>query len=509
MRVLPLAVAVVAILALGAIAGPLSGPILDEGVRVELVDVVQLPATSASLPRTRINGLALAPDGTGRVFVNDLRGPLYCWSGASVTLWLDLAVAFPSLSTAPGLATGFVSFAFHPDFATNGRFYTVHTEVAGATPPNLWPALPTAIAQHSVLSEFQASDPGAAVFSGTHRELMRVAAPHRFHNLGEIGFDPSQAPGDPEYGLLYVGAGDFGSVASGQPGQLQRLDTVLGTILRIDPLAGPFWRGGFFYDYGIPAGNPFASDADPATWGEIYAYGVRNAHRLVWDPAGEGTLFVTDVGEENLEEIDLVSPGRNFGWPLREGTFALDPSIDPGVVFALPPGDAGSVYPAAQYDHAEGRAIAGGVIARGAGVPALEGRFVTGDIVEGRLFYADVAALESADDGDPATLAPLHRLHLERAGEPATLQGVVDAALGSPGISRVDLRLARGPGGEVLVLTKQDGYVRRIATAPSAVPAMPLPLAVVVALCLVAVAAVARWRVPNPRFAVSARSQAK
>jgi hypothetical protein len=457
--------------------GTLDDPILDEGVRAEIVDVVQLPATSGGTPRTRINVLAEVPDGSGRLFVNDLRGPLYVVDGTTVTTYLDFAAIFPDLKTSPGLATGFVSFAFHPDFASNGLFYTVHTEDVGATAPNLVPALPTAISHHSILTEFTATDPSADVFSGTRRELMRIAAPRLFHNLGQVAFDPNLPPAHPDYGLLYIGAGDFGSVANGEPEQLQRLDTPLGAVMRIDPLGGPFVRGGTTYAYGIPAGNPYATDGDPDTLDEIFLHGVRNAHRLVWDTAGNGTLFVTDIGEANFEEVNVAHAGANYGWPVREGSCALDPDVDPGVVFPLPvPDDPGYTYPCAQYDHGDGRAIAGGVVVRGAGIVDLEGQLLVGDIVNGRIFYADVAEALANDDGDPETNAQVYELTLVRQGAPTTLLALVGDAIGDPGVSRTDLRLARGLSGEVYLTTKGDGFVRRLAAAPSAIPVLPAPL---------------------------------
>ena len=475
--------------------GGLTGPILP-GVEVEIVDVVELPATSASRPRARINGVQVSPDGSGRWFVNDLSGPLHLIDGATVSTYLDFAALFPALKTSPGLASGFVSFAFHPDFASNGIFYTVHSETVGATPANLGPALPVAIVQHSILTEFTAADPAANVFAGSRRELMRIAAPHHFHNLGELAFDPTKAPGHPERGLLYIGAGDFGSVAVGQPEQLQRLDTPFGAVLRIDPLGGPFVRDATTYFYGIPAGNPHAGDGDPDTFGEIFLHGVRNAHRLIFDPA-DATLLLADIGQGNVEEIWPGAAGANGGWPAREGSFALDPATDPETVFPLPPFDPvhGYRYPVAQYDHDEGVAIAGGVIVHGGGVPELEGQLVFGDIVNGRLFYADVAALAAADDGDPATTAPIRELRLRHGGEPTTLLAVASATLGHPSLPRADLRLARGPAGEVYVLTKQDGYVRRLASIARQVPALPgAALPALIALLLAAGITAARTR---------------
>jgi hypothetical protein len=452
-----LALGAAAVAAGAAQAGSLTGPIVDVGLRVEIEDVLQLPATAASPPLARVNLLREVPDGSGRLFVNDLRGPLYVLDGATLQTYLDLSVELP-LKTAPNIGTGFASFAFHPDFASNGLFYTVHTENVGAVPPNHEPALPALIDQHSIVTEWEAVDPAANLFAGTRRELIRVAAISTNHNIGEIAFDPTLPPTDPDYGLLHLGAGDYGSVALGQPAQLQRLDTLYGALLRIDPLGGPFLRDGTLYDYGIPPTNPLVGVA--GTLGEIYAFGFRNAHRLAWD--ADGTLLVSDIGQGNVEEVNVVAGGGNHGWPEREGTFAIDVETDPEVVFALPPSDPVPYgYPVAQYDHDEGVAIAGGFVYRGAAIPELVGRFVFGDIRSGRLLYADMDALLAADDGDPATTAPVYELGLLQGGVATTLLAVVQSE--APGVQRADLRFGVDAASELYVTTKQDGFVRRLA----------------------------------------------
>jgi glucose/arabinose dehydrogenase len=446
--------------------------VLDEGVRALLVDVVQLPASAGSPPLARINLLREAPDGSGRLFVNDLRGPLHVIDGGSVSTYFDLSSVFSgSFKDSPGLATGFVSFAFHPEFAQNGLLYTVHTEFLGATPANLEPAVPSAYVHHAVLTEFTAADPSASVFSGTRRELMRVAAVHHFHNLGEIAFHPNAQPGDTDYGLLYIGSGDFGSVATGQPEQLQRLDTPYGAVLRIDPLGGPFLRGGIPYDYGIPASNPFV-DNDSSTLDEILLYGVRNAHRLIWGPDPFRRLYLADVGQGNVEELNRAAPGANYGWPLREGTFALDVASDPETVLPLPANDSGFTYPLAQYDHEEGLAIAGGVVPQSAVPTPLSGTLVFGDIASGRLFYAALADLLAVGP-PPAERAPVYELGLIHEGQGTTLLQVVRDALGQPGLGRTDLRLGQDLSGRVYVTTKQDGWVRQLVPLPDPVPAAP------------------------------------
>jgi len=248
--------------------------------------------------------------------------------------------------------------------------------------------------------------------------------------------------------------------------QLQRLDTPLGTLLRIDPLGGPFMRGGPAFNYGIPTTNPFANDPDRTVLGEIYAYGFRNAHRIHWDVGGEDVgPYVSDIGRSHIEEVNRLVSGGNYGWPVREGTYEIDVEADPDVVFERSE-DGPYEYPVAQYDHDEGSAIAGGVVFRGDPTSPLEGKFVFGDIVNGRIFYADTADLLAADDGDPDTTAQIHEVSLIHEGQAATLREIVADALGEPAVGRVDLRLGMDSGGQIYLTTKQDGFIRSFTPVP-------------------------------------------
>jgi hypothetical protein len=468
LRFLSFALLASLIMSMTAAAGTLSGPVLDEGATVELVDVVQLPATGGSPPLARIGHIREAPDASGRLFANDLNGPLQLIDGSTVSTYMDLRILAPKLMT-NSLQWGFVGFAFHPDFASNGLLYTAHTESIGIATPNLEPPVSVPIIAHSVLTEWQATDPAADVFSGNSRELMRVAAPHRFHNFGEIGFDPGLTPADPEYGLLYIATGDFGSVLSGHPEQLQRLDSVYGCLLRIDPLGGPFLRNAISYPYGIPPTNPYADDGDDNTLGEIFVHGLRNPQNFHFDRGGAGTLFVTDIGQANFEEVNIVHPGANFGWPEREGNMALDVTVNSETVFALPAGDdsLGFSYPVAQYDHDEGFAIAGGLAVRSPVPSLLRDKFIFGDIVNGRLFYSDIDAMILDDDADPSTIAQVYELQLLRNGVETTLLDEIRAALGNNNISRTDLRFSADASGRLFVTTKQDAYIRELIPVPS------------------------------------------
>jgi hypothetical protein len=450
-----------------ALSETLTGAILDEGTEAIVEDFVQLPASASSSPLARVNAIKEAPDGTGRLFANDMRGTLYVIVDGVASSYMHLPDHVSNFRSSPGRIPGFTSFAFHPEFAINGRFYTVHSEDVGSTPANLGPAIPVQIDLDSIVSEWIATDPSSNSWSGSSRELIRVAAPHHFHNLGEVAFNPTAAPADDDYGLLYICGGDYGSVFEGKEGQLQRLDTPLGTVMRIDPLGGPFLRDGIVFGYGIPESNPFADDPDPDVLGEIYAYGARNAHRIAWDRGGSDSgPFVSDIGEKNIEEVNRLVPGANYGWPVREGTFEIDTDRDPTRVFPLPDDDSGYTYPVAQYDHEEGRAIAGGFVYRGDAASSLNGKFVLGDMVSGRILYADAQEMLDADDADAATTARLYELNLVRDGEPATLLEIVADALGKTSVSRTDLRFGTDEAGQIYITTKEDGFIRKLTPVP-------------------------------------------
>ncbi len=174
---------------------------------------------------------------------------------------------------------------------------------------------------------------------------------------------------------------------------------------------------------------------------------------MSWDTV-TGTMFSMDIGEDLAEEINIINPGGNYGWSEREGNFLLGGG-------ALPVGDSGFIYPVAQYDHEEGHAIAGGFAYRGDNIPALQGKFIFGDIVNGRVFYSDVDELIAVDDGDPSTMATISELQLIYDGSNQDLIDIVSGALGTTAF-RTDLRLAVDSRGELFLMTKQDGSIREI-----------------------------------------------
>ncbi len=246
----------------------------------------------------------------------------------------------------------------------------------------------------SVIAEWEVNsvDPNIIDVS-TRREIMRIDQPQFNHNGGMLAFGPDR--------YLYISLGDGGSAndsgdGHGTSGNGQDVNTVHGSILRIDPLdpavtAGSSDPCGANGNYRIPTDNPFVGVCGID---EIYAYGFRNPWRFSFDTV-TGKLVVGDVGQNKIEEIDIVEAGGNYGWNLKEGTFRFDPNT--GTVNnnfkGLP---AGLADPVAQYDHGEGISVTGGFIYRGSAIPELFGKYVFGDFstgfvpADGRLFYADL-----------------------------------------------------------------------------------------------------------------------
>ena len=184
------------------------------------------------------------------------------------------------------------------------------------------------MSHESVIREWTADDPQANVFSGTSREVFRIGQFAPNHNIGTIAFNPTAEPGSAEYGLLYASLGDAG--AAHDPRDYgQSLSEPHGAIIRIDPLAGDGTRG-----YGVPADNPFVGQAGVAP--EIWAYGLRHAQQFSWDT--DGRMFMGDIGQNSVEEVNLGIRGANYGWRLREGMFATG--------FTVPPRTSGAAVPA-------------------------------------------------------------------------------------------------------------------------------------------------------------------
>jgi Glucose / Sorbosone dehydrogenase len=473
------------------VTDPIPTPVTNRGLSVEIRDLARLPDSRSLHPAAedvaptawaRVSYVRELPD--GRRFANDSRGRLYLLDRAGApTLYLDMAAAFP-LTFYQSLESGFIGFEFHPEFARNGLFYTVHGEkgMGNPTVPNFIPPGFTNadVTYHSVISEWHATAPSARTFGGTVRELLRVGHVVQFfrHPFGHLEFNPTSRPGDPDYGLLYTSGSDLGFSNGGgpnenQPNQTQRLDTLVGAMLRIDPRSPSVSRGTKGVgDYTIPPINNYAADGNPQTLGEIYAYGFRNTHRFSWDLTDK-TLYASDIGMSNIEEINIVREGSNYGWMRREGIFDNGTNINGKLddVFPLAMEILRGTkrdpytYPVAMYDHGEGVAISAGFAYHGR-IPALRGKFVFGDVNRGRLFASDLAAMKAADDGIPETVAPVEEIQLYvREGDGTrrnvTLKELVEKTLGAS-VMRVDLHISRTRDGELFVTSRQDGTIRML-----------------------------------------------
>jgi mono/diheme cytochrome c family protein len=253
--------------------------------------------------------------------------------------------------------------------------------------------------------------------------------------------------------------------------------------------------------YRIPKDNPFAKVAGAR--GEIWAYGIRNPHRLVWDvdPARptERRLLAFNIGLVTWETVIVVHKGANYGYPLREGTQSMsstngmgplpdDDVIPVQVSDTVTAGTVRPAYPVAQYPHTPesgGDAIANGFVYRGKMIPALRDKLVLGDITTGRIWYADRSALLAADDGIATTVAPLYEVQSDlrrlseetyraRGGQGPSLPGRAMIS----GRGRVDLRLAMDDEGELYVLTRSDGMIRKVVAARTVTGAAPVAGAV-------------------------------
>jgi glucose/arabinose dehydrogenase len=287
---------------------------------------------------------------------------------------------------------------------------------------------------------------------GDSRELFRVNMVTGMHGVQELTFNPNSKPGDEDYGLLYIGIGDGACVEAGFPFLVQNLEKPWGSIFRIDPSGKNSANG----QYGVPPTNPFTDHENAQVLGEIYAYGFRNPHRITWTSAGQ--MLASNVGQAQIESVNLIQPGNNYGWPIREGTFVVNPYGDIKKVYPLPADDSqyGITYPAAQYDHGEGLAITGGFEYTGKNIPALRGKYLFGDMNNGRLFYLDISQIK------PGKIATIREWKITHNGVPVTTAGLC-------GSKRVDLRFGKDANGDVYFFSKQDGKVWRLVQANAAI----------------------------------------
>jgi hypothetical protein len=370
--------------------------------------------------------------------INDQRVGLYELVNQKPQLYLPLLNLRPKMVSKPGWATGLGSFAFHPEFAKNGLFYTSHTEPGGTAKADVGYTDSLKVFMEWVLTEWKATDPGAKKFEGTSREILRVNNSSQAHGMQELTFNPNATKGrDEDYGLLYIGYGDGGTAENGFPEISNHGGKgMYSSIWRIDPL-GTSGRNG---KYGIPTSNPFAKSKDKA--GELFAYGFRNPNRIFWDESGR--LFATDIGQHSIEEINRIEAGQFYGWPIREGKFVINPYGSFRSLYPLPAGDEdlGIRYPFLQLEHDELVAIIGGYVVSSG---PLKGKFVFGDVPSGRLFFVDL----NVDNSQAQTWG----IHYQ--GKEMSLKELV-------GQDRVDLKFGIDSNKKLYLMSKTNGGVYRV-----------------------------------------------
>jgi hypothetical protein len=471
---------------------------------------------------SRVNGLHEEPGGANRLFIHDLNGPLYLLEKESkkLTTYLDFngrpgkPGLFKKLFNEAGYGCGLNAVVFDPDYRRNGKFYTVHIEDPGiqgsGIPDNAnFPGLKTAgytttapirtpgsSTYEGVLVEWTDTNIANAVFEGTARELFRVQLNTRIHPLGDMLFNPAARPGDADWRVLYIACGDGGSGEANTNIRLhpQKLDNLEGKILRIIPDLET--RAGTSVSengrYRIPNDNPFVSKAGAR--GEIWAYGLRNPHRLTWavDPrnASNNRLIANTVGLHTWEMVHIIQKGANYGYPLREGNEQLNANnrttaLPANDRIAVENGAAGETmtpaYPVIQYGHVQGGgdAIGAGFLYNGA-IEALRGKYLFTDLSTGRVWYANYAEMLAADDGKASTMAPIHEVKVLWNGRVYdTLYPVAEAAYHARGgqdpdlpgtatvsaTGRADARFAIDNAGELFLYSKSDGFVRAVVGA--------------------------------------------
>ena len=402
--------------------------------------------------------------GSGRLFVNDMQGPIYAISyDGEVERYLDINDSRWGVPVEfRGRERGVQSFVLHPQFgvpgtAGYGKLYAWMDTTDKAPEPDFVSG-GGQDSHDTVLVEFSASDTRAATYDGgPPRVLLRVEQPFRNHNGGYMAFSPLATPGDPDFGMLYVGVADGGS--GGDPmDQGQNLAAVFGKILRIQPL-GTNSRNG---RYGIPADNPYASVGGGGALAEIFASGLRNPQGLAWDRAN-GNMFVTDIGQNIIEELSLVTAGADLGWSSWEGSYRFisrqavdlnDPRSEPGITF--PVAEYGQLDPILQS-----RSAAGGVIVyRDDAIPQLEGRVLFADFPQGEIFH--LPADDLPDGGQDGIRRVLLR---DGVDDIRTLLDIVAEKTREQGREpavRVDLRFGTGPDGRVFLMNKHDGVIREV-----------------------------------------------
>ena len=319
--------------------------------------------------------LVAAPEGDPRLFVVEQTGDIEIISGGAV-----LPNPFLRLSVSGCGECGLLGLAFHPQYASNGKFYVNYT--VGSNP------------MVSRISEFTVSSNPNQANPGSQRVLMQLTQPFSNHNGGMLHFDAS--------GYLVIGFGDGGS--GGDPGnRAENQNEVLGKLLRIDVNTTSPNK-----EYGIPPSNPFAGGGGAP---EVFMLGLRNPWRFDID---NGLIYVGDVGQGSREEVTILpatAAGANLGWNTWEGTSCFDG----------PCSTARFVFPQVEYTHANGCSVTGGQVYRGRSIPGLAGTYFYGDFCAGRIhslvFEGGIVTRHLDRSGELSVVSQLSSFGYDAAGE--------------------------------------------------------------------------------------------
>jgi glucose/arabinose dehydrogenase len=345
-------------------------------------------------------GLVSIPDGSGRMLVAEQAGLIQLIGGdgkKSEQPFLDLRSKIVSLGK--GMEErGLLGLALHPQFKSNQKFYVVYSAPLRTNAPPKW--------DHTErLSEFKTAADLVTAEPTSERVVLEIDHPDWNHNSGRLAFGPDG------YLCWTVGDGgahnDVGDVARGRghppEGNGQKLDTLLGKVLRIDVDHGT--------PYGIPRDNPYADGKKGLP--EIFAYGLRNPWGMSFDRGGKHDLIVADVGQDRWEEINVIVNGGNYGWRLREGFDGFDPKNPrsaPTNAVTVGADAKPFVDPVFVYKTLRGRGtdpeaygvtITGGYVYRGKAFPSLVGKYVFADwsrsmaIPDGTLLVATIPPASS------------------------------------------------------------------------------------------------------------------
>jgi glucose/arabinose dehydrogenase/plastocyanin len=392
-------------------------PIPTSSIPIMLLVVatnMSAPDYGISPPGDKARLFVLEQNGLIRVIQNGVLQP-------TPALDIQSRVQPPLNAGNPNDERGLLGIAFHPGYTNPASpgYRTLYTYNSEQIPTNTSPAYPvptTATNNYkNVLNEWKISSTNASVIDPTsRREVISFGKTAQNHNGGTCTFGPD--------GYLYLALGDGGDANDvglshiSPGGNAQNLTTPLGKFLRFDPLDPNLTTGSSDVvssngQYRIPADNPFQGAGQVH---EIYAYGMRNPYRFCFDPV-TGDLIHADVGQNNVEEIDRIIKGGNYGWAIKEGDFLFNMTngpAGPAGTIGTPPGNhspgspAGLIDPISgpqgtlEYDHNEGISITGGFVYRGTAIPDLYGKYIFGDLAlktapvraDGRLFYADLQA---------------------------------------------------------------------------------------------------------------------